>query len=348
LAAVEQSRSEAETRFDRLETHTEDVHRESSDVKSNITQVLICSTSTTAQLNAIRSRVEELGTKIDQLGASSQEAHMRVDNLCDRITSTQSNVASQLELTVRHESSATREEIIALRNAIILAMTGKQPGLSSVDLAVIVRLSDADKADLEAQLRLELMSRPSALRDTCDFLMLRDNLSPALFQPSQQCRCRAKWKGKSVRRGLLSFNYETRGRHEPTCPQSWSSIQSCKCQIAIPLLPFLNKTIELTFRATFQGGGFQIEFPLTVFATVKRSESCIFQLFELFPDRCGARFRCAKWSSYMWRLQGEGERSYQLIFGYEWDIEDARQQLRQSYQFLLEASMRGGVYQRQG
>jgi hypothetical protein len=266
---------------------------------------------------------------------------MKVDGLCDRITSTQSNVASQLELTVRHESSATREVILALQNAITPAVTGKQPRLSSLDQAVTVRLSDADKADLAALFRRELVSRPSAPRNSCDFRMPRDNLSSALVQPSLQCHCHAQWKRKSVGRGLLSFHYETRGRHEPTCPQRRSSAHSWKYQLAVQLLPFLNKTVELTFEAIFQGRGFQIEFPLTVFATVKRSESCIFQLFEQFPDRCGAQFRHAKWSSYMWSLKGEGEGNEKLFLGYEWDIRVARQQLQQAHQFLLEANMRG-------
>src|SRR6202000_335488 len=171
-------------------------------------------------------------------------------------------------------SNATREEITALRNAIIPVMTGKQPRLSILDSAATVRLSDAAKVDLAALLQWELMSRPSTLRDTCDFLMPRDNLPPTLAKPSQQCRCRPQRKRKSMRRGLLSFNYETRGRHEPTCPQSRPGAHSWKYHLAVQLLPFLNKTVNLAFGATFQCGGFQIEFPLTVFSTVKRSESC--------------------------------------------------------------------------
>jgi hypothetical protein len=113
---VEQSRSETETRFDSLETLTECVHRELREAKSHTAQALICSTANAAQLDRIGSRIEEIpvGPKMDELGISSHEMHMKVDGLGERFISTQSKIASQLELTVRQESSATKEELLEL------------------------------------------------------------------------------------------------------------------------------------------------------------------------------------------------------------------------------------------
>lgn len=343
LAAVEQSRSETETRFDSLETLTEGVHSELREAKSHAAQAQICSTANAAQLDRIGSRIEEIGPKMDELGASSHEVHMKVDGLGERVISTQSKIASQLELTVRQESSATKEELLELRNAVMPVIMGIQTKLSSLDRAAASRLSDGDKADLVTQLRRELMSHPGTLRDACDYLTLWDNLSPALApKPSQQCRCHSQWKQKSVARGPFYFRFKTGGSHEPTCPQKCPSALSWKYQLGIQLLPFLNKTVELTFGATFCGGGFQVESPLTVFATVKRSESRIFQLFEQFPDRCGARKRRVNQPAAWWRLQkGDREQDYEMFFGYTWDVEVAKHQLQQVHGSLLEASENG-------
>ena len=268
---------------------------------------------------------------------------MKVDGLGERFISTQSKIASQLELTVRQESSATKEELLELRNAVMPVIMGIQTKLSSLDRAAASRLSDGDKADLVTQLRRELISHPGTLRDARDYLTLRDNLSPALApKSSQQCRCHSQWKQKSVARGPFSFRFKTGGRHEPTCPQKCPSTLSWKYQLDIQLLPFLNKTVELTFGATFCGGGFQVESPLTVFATVKRSESRIFQLFEQSPDRCGARKRRVNQPAAWWRLQkGDREQDYEMFFGYTWDVEVAKRQLQQVHGSLLEASENG-------
>jgi hypothetical protein len=157
---VEQSCSEAETRFDRLETLTEKVHREVGESKAALSRVVVCGMSTTAELNGIQIGIEELGPRIDQLGVASREMHLKMDGLRDRMTSTQSIAATQLELAVRHESSVTREEILALRSDVLSVMTGTQARLSNAGQTSTVRLSDADKADLVTQLRRELMSCP--------------------------------------------------------------------------------------------------------------------------------------------------------------------------------------------
>jgi methyl-accepting chemotaxis protein len=94
LAAVEQSRSETKIRFDSLQSLTEDVHREFREIKSDAAQALTCCTTNATQLNGIGSGIEEIGPKMDQLGKSSQEMHMKVDGLGDRIISTQSKIAS--------------------------------------------------------------------------------------------------------------------------------------------------------------------------------------------------------------------------------------------------------------
>jgi hypothetical protein len=345
LAAVEQSRSETKIRFDSLQSLTEDVHREFREIKSDAAQALTCCTTNATQLNGIGSGIEEIGPKMDQLGKSSQEMHMKVDGLGDRIISTQSKIASQLELMTRQESSVTKEELLDLRNAVMPVITGIQTKLSNLDRAVAYRLSDGDKADLVTQLRRELMSHPSTLRDACDYLTHEDNSPPALEpKPSQQCRCHSQWRQKFVARGPFSFRFKTGGRHEPTCRRRCSSALSWKYQLGIQLLPFLNKTVELTFGATFRGGGFQIEPPLTVFATVKRSESCIFQLFEQFPDQCGARKRCMDQPTPagLWRLQkGELEQDYEMFIGYSWDVTVAKRRLKQVHDSLLEASKNG-------
>jgi chromosome segregation ATPase len=132
LAAVEQSRSETKIRFDSLQSLTEDVHREFREVKSDAAQALICCTANATQLNKIGSGIEEIGPKMGQLGKSSQEMHMKVDGLGDRIISTQSKIASQLELMARQESSVTKQELLELRNAVMPVITGIHTKLSSL------------------------------------------------------------------------------------------------------------------------------------------------------------------------------------------------------------------------
>jgi hypothetical protein len=102
---------------------------------------------------------------MDELGISSHEVHMKVDGLGERFISTQSKIASQLELTVRQESSATKEELLELRNAIMPVIMGIQNKLSSLDRAAASRLSDGEKADLVTQLRRELISHPGTFME---------------------------------------------------------------------------------------------------------------------------------------------------------------------------------------
>jgi hypothetical protein len=48
--------------------------------------------------------------------------------------------------------------------------------------------------------------------------------------------------------------------HKTACWESYNQVNPQKFRLAIHLLPFLNKTVELMFGATFQGGKFQVEF----------------------------------------------------------------------------------------
>ncbi len=156
------------------------------------------------------------------------------------------------------------------------------------------------------------------------------------------CKCRPVGNKRRMEIGnsrWLSWRYEARRQHEASCPYKQFEGPSWRHQLAIQLMPFMRKTVQLAFNATRRGGGYDIEFPIRVFSTVKRSESYIFRLFDAFPGRCNALVRkmSPEESDRAWFSQ----RTQTWFGGFEWDVPTVREHLVRVRRYLLEAEGNG-------
>ncbi|KAH7125857.1 hypothetical protein EDB81DRAFT_860557 [Dactylonectria macrodidyma] len=148
-------------------------------------------------------------------------------------------------------------------------------------------LTHEENIQLNKRVREDLLQYPKALRDSCDSVGFHLNAHQRLRSlPDQMdlCQCFANERtGWTQQFGIIGLRYESQEPHQRSCPlygdRSW------RYAFSLQLIPFLRRTVEFAFGATYQGGGFSIAPPLTTWTTVKRSESPMFRLFDEFVDK---------------------------------------------------------------
>jgi hypothetical protein len=107
------------------------------------------------------------------------------------------------------------------------------------------------------------------------------------------------------------------------------------------LLPFLERTVALTFSTTKESGGFHVGYSLRTFATVQRSKSPIFRFFDDFPDRCRAtELRTLVVHPTFWLVRTCPE-SFSTCEGFDFDRNVVKRELREGYKLLLTESSSG-------
>lgn len=327
LSAVEQSSLNERAQIRTLQNLTEEIYEEVVNMSSRIEQIQDYSTSSVGQLGDLKMNITSIDSKLDALYITSNEVGSQMQSIRDTIIASESERTSHLRNVFEHESAKTREEIIDVVMPLIL---GQQSAVSSLQ-GSIDRLSLGNKELLGKELRRELITHPSSLKDVCDFTKRQVE---QISQPRSSCSCR-KQRHANIRFGFLSFQYHGRTVHRIGCPERYLPASSPSLRLALQLLPFLEKTVEVTFGATFQGGGFQVQSPLRIFTTVKRSSSELFQLFESFPDRCKAEPTGSQWLNHGWRTSRNG-RFEQMFYCYTWDVNTAKIGLQQLLQALMD------------
>lgn len=208
--------------------------------------------------------------------------------------------------------SAIREEIPVLRDAVLGIMTGKAEELSRKEHTAASRLSTAECAELETQIRQQLIMRPGALREASDFV----------FMPRRRgmpCNCRTTSLLSTYRRGPFGLKVEYSSQHSSSCRYHRLGKQFWRYATSARLLPFVQKTLELNLSLTSGAGFFSIAPLLRAYCTVKRSESPVFKLFDEFPGRCGTKIR------YGWDYPDDGsvlltDEGCREVFQYIWDL----------------------------
>lgn len=264
------------------------------------------------------SRFEETKTGVTSLGSNLETIHRYG--------------IEEFKRTVAAESRANKEDITALRDAIVPLLLGQQSWLSDTDgNTLVTKLSSQDKADLTKELRSELLSHLSVLREACDFHRAEAVIAVNKQEPENHCHCHPQRNTKSVSLGFLSLRYETCVSHVCTCKKKLAP-SFLRLRLAFQLLPFLEKTVEFVFGGTFMGGGCHVDSPLRVFRTIKRSESAVFQLFDVFVKRAGAKQKGSPWLTHMWHLKEEGV----AFHCYDWSEGTARAELNLLHQQLID------------
>lgn len=303
----------------------ETVKIELQTLSNSVQHISSTGASTAVQLDNVSTMMDDLATKTASLAITMGGFDTTVQSLDSNLTS---------------EARATREEIIALRNDILPLILGQKSRPSNlVDNGATVKLSDLDKADLTNLIRQTLLSDHRSLRDACDSQTIQIVSAAA---SRQSCKLHGRRRPlSSTFLGFLSIEYENQPSRCSACQQTRTS-SSRRLRLALQLLPFLNKTVEFNFGATFRGGGFHIESPLRVFSTVRRSESAVFQLFDGFVERCGANTAESSIWSHKWMVKDKAAgMGINLVPGYDWDIDAVKTELQFVNQCLSEIHKTG-------
>src|ERR1700750_52159 len=100
------------------------------------------------------------------------------------------------------------------------------------------------------------------------------------------CTCFPYHQTSSSSKSRFSFSYELRSDHQPNCLYYKSSKVSRSYGLAVRLLPFLHKTIELAFSTTTGAGGASNAANLRVYRTMRRQDSPVLQMFDQIYHSC--------------------------------------------------------------
>lgn len=244
-------------------------------------------------------------------------------------------------ISSRVQSQLTLREMVTLRDGMLPVITGREPGMSGAAQNIAERLSDTDKRDMVFLLMNDLIRTPRALHEVCDEIIPRHESLPG---PSRLAGCSRRCQGRSLgaKDDLPPFGRHKNRYHDESCPWFRSPAWSRRYQFSFQLLPFLNKTVEIVFGATFQGGGFHIEPPLRVYPTVRRLQSPIFSLFDNLPKRCTLETTELEYfTEYSWVDQWDRVR----CAGWKWDLGRVRLELANLPEKLamIQASGRGSI-----
>lgn len=208
--------------------------------------------ATTSRLDLLHLQEQATQDKISEVGETTNLMRSEVQHLCNTMLS----MITQGTATVSTQSQVTAGHLINTRNM-----------------------------GLNQEMSKALMATPQAIQQTTDMWSPYANLEPTFSIP-KICNCLRKRTRWSAYKGVFGVRHDSLESHDPQCRFRAVASRSFRYSLSVQLLPFLKKTIELTFGANFQNGEFAIARPLRVWNTVKRSESSMFRLFDDFSFHC--------------------------------------------------------------
>jgi len=174
-------------------------------------------------------------------------------------------------------------------------------------------------------------------------------LSTPWAQPEELvCTCKGPRQRTSRRYGFVSLDYGSRSMHWRSCPFVGANKKLSHYAISLNMAPFVQRTVVIGLDSTVQGGSVSIAPSIKLFATVKRSDSEIFKLFDTFPDHCSEKhFYQAPGSRFQDLLESQvhveqiASQGNTLEFLFAWDIDAVRTQLRLLARKLLQVATEG-------
>ncbi|KAI8625744.1 hypothetical protein F5Y19DRAFT_449398, partial [Xylariaceae sp. FL1651] len=183
-------------------------------------------------------------------GEKVQSGFATMQPTIDSIQEEQEMTRSRIE-QVDKELRTVKEHAIT-SHEILMALTKREHQQASPHNDTISYLSRRDKEDIINQISRAILTSPRTLHDALG------DMPPAYQPPSHDL-------GRSTKR----TNQRAR---------KWAK----RYAIAIQFSPLLKKALVITFGLTFGSGGYSVHHSLDLFATVKRSESPLFQLFDQY------------------------------------------------------------------
>lgn len=330
-----------------IATETQSLIKTNMDsLNESLNELSINSTIATNQLqesvNLTVDKIEASSFAIEALAVDAELLISKTDEAEIRLNAAYQQGVEQVKQAIASESLANRNEISALRDALMPLILGQQMELSKIANKAINGggLSDNDKNHLTKDLGHQLLSQQGNLRQACDYYTLTSQMDES--NDNCDCDCGTQQSNITLRRfGFLSIRHESKPPSQGvTCRKHRSSLR--RVVLAVQLVPFLERTVEFAFGGTFMGGGFHLDSPLRVFRTVRRTDAVMFQLFDGFIARSDGKMRSSKWQSH--RLWDKVTRSGFQYFDLSPPV--VHRELNNLYQelVLIDSSGRGSIH----
>jgi len=236
---------------------------------------------------------------------------------------------------------STKVDLHSLRGELLDIITGSKAEFSSQAQATMSALSIMEKRVLEQLTRSQLLNYPAALELTCASHL--DNRLGRVLPPSPVCRCRRSRQNYLSKRGPLGFEIARESDHNPRCPFYHTGSKSWSYSLSVHLYPFVNGTIALIIGYLSGAGGWSVAPPLRFYATVKRSRSVLFRLFDEVIQECTQlvpKSHCATedTTQQLWRT-GTSE-PFKSVY-IEWDLAETANCLQRLVRSLTAAFCSG-------
>ena len=207
-------------------------------------------------------------------------------------------------------------------------MTGR---LTDTEPSALMRLHEDDKHDLARLVSKQFLQYPADLRDASkNLISVSQNfrtkrLSKYFDSNCLKCHCFPYQRMSVSTVGMFGLVFKSNSDHQPNCPFYLTNKRSWTYGLAVKLLPFLNKTVELMVSITSGSGGASIAPNLRFYGTVKRSESPMFRLFDEFYQSCAVIVYSGPKNMRFYELADDfipfWDHSSFLIF--DWDVQKA-------------------------
>lgn len=233
-------------------------------------------------VDVVQSAVIIVGSGVEQIHGSAESLRRSMSQFIHNLHADRHESDRAMSHLFRNETSAIRNELQRLRDDILGNLTGSQARLSHTSRAGATTMTEAESQILEFETRSQLVRRPGAIRDAFQW-------STNLSRRFQNCECHTVPVFHSVSQGKLSFRAEHTSTHRPSCPFYSFGHRSWTYSLTVRLVPFLNKTVELTVGASLGAGIWTITRPLRLRSTVRRKTSPIFQMFDEYIDLCAVK-----------------------------------------------------------
>ncbi|KAI0475621.1 hypothetical protein GGR56DRAFT_646689 [Xylariaceae sp. FL0804] len=237
-----------------------------------------------------------IGDQMTNVGGQITNVGNQVMDACSQLSSNERLTRDRMDQMVQYQAqhqAELRQEVVALKSELLAVFSGQHQGLSKATLATAMQLNDEDKRRVETSTRVDLMSRPSSVKDA-----LESSLSQG-GNMLYRCNCNRQPQIAETKVWRLKFRKEATTTHSEHCMLYRTGARSWSYSVLAWLYPFLNQTMELTIGASTGAGIWTISPPLRFHGTVKRSDSPLFQAFDRFNEFCYDRRMDTGW----WRLR---------------------------------------------
>jgi hypothetical protein len=317
LSSIDSSEKKTQTQLKDIIAGNEDVRIDTLFSRTQLGSITSQLSQIQEDMNSLRLGQQDLGDNIGNLGQMLDMNILQVSN-------TSSNSSESLEdITKVH---------LKLTQALLSQLTGHSTTWTADVQSIASNMTTLDKIEVERNISKQLISCPSTLHDACELLNLP--LHNRRFAREGSCSFQLEHIRvfSSSDCGPIRFTARHNAEHERTCMLYHSGRRSKSYSMKLQFVPFIQQTIEFTLNSKNGAGGSSLSPSIKFYYTVGRSMSPIFSMF----DDVFAKASSQKLYSYKGAVAGSWLDNQNRFFRFDWNIPEARIQLRKFVEELTE------------